>query len=399
MDARDRPFVHELVFGVSRLRGRLDHLLDRSVHGGLGRLEPAVLEVLRLAAYQLLYMDSVPPYAAISQAVSQTRKVSGAKAAGLANAVLRKVAGEGDGRELFPDPEAHPVRFLSTWGSHPAWLVERWLARWPFDDVRALVSADNRPPALALRPLAATPQEAVASLAAAGIEARPVDDGSGCVLLPSGTVPEDALAILPAVVQDPGAALVAAYATPPSGTMVADLCAAPGGKVLVAAGEARYTVACDRSELRMGMVRDNARRTGRRVGLVVADARRPAVRDADVVLLDVPCTGTGTLRRHPDARWRLTPESVGELAGLQRSMLEAGADLVRPGGLLVYSTCTLEPEENEDQVERFLESRPDFAVEPGDVPSRVLDGEGRLVVLPWKTGFDGAFAARLRRVG
>jgi 16S rRNA (cytosine967-C5)-methyltransferase len=146
------------------------------------------------------------------------------------------------------------------------------------------------------------------------------------------------------------------------------------------------------------MVRDNAARTERRVGLAVADARRPPLRHVDVVLLDAPCTGTGTLARRPDARWRLTPGSIGEMADLQADMLRAAADVVAPGGLLVYSTCTLEPEENEDRIEALLAARGDFRLEATDaVPPEVLDGRGQLVVLPQDTGFDGAFAARLRR--
>ena len=150
----------------------------------------------------------------------------------------------------------------------------------------------------------------------------------------------------------------------------------------------------------MHMVRDNARRTGREMGFVVADARQPPVEAVDVVLLDVPCTGTGTLSRHPDARWRLRPESIDEMASLQSEMLEAAADVVAPGGLLVYSTCTLEPEENVERVHAFLRSCPDFEVEaPGSVPAEYVDPEGLLCVTPHGTGFDGAFAARLRKAG
>ena len=146
------------------------------------------------------------------------------------------------------------------------------------------------------------------------------------------------------------------------------------------------------------MVQENAERTGRAVMPVVADAIHPPIRCVDVVLLDVPCTGTGTFSRHPDARWRLDAGSVGDMARLQAHMLGAAADLVRPGGHLVYSTCTLEPEENEEQVMAFLDARTDYRVETTEaVPARHLDEEGRLFVTPQDTGFDGAFAARLRR--
>lgn len=149
----------------------------------------------------------------------------------------------------------------------------------------------------------------------------------------------------------------------------------------------------------MRLVRDNVRRTGQSLGMVVADARRPPLTSADAVVLDVPCTGTGTLGRHPDGRWRLETEAMNDMIKLQREILEAGARLVRPGGLLVYSTCTLEPEENQEQVGGFLERHPEFALEPSEaVPGEYLDDQGYLAVLPHVHGFDGAFAARLRRV-
>lgn len=399
LEPRDRAFLHELVYGVSRLRGRLDHLLGRRVHGGADRLDPPVLEVLRLGAYQILYMGGVPRYAAVSQAVDQARSVSGQGAAGLVNAVLRGVAEDGDGPGLFPDFETDPAGFLERWGSHPRWLVDRWLARWPPDEVRALVEADNRRSPLYLVPLDGTPEEAREALEAKGVRSRPVGRGTSCLHLRAGTRPAAALDALPSYIQDPGAHLVTRYADVPSGTKVADLCAAPGGKAMALATRASYTLAADRSEVRIRMIRDNVRRTGARMGLVVADARRPPLVAAEAVLLDVPCTGTGTLGRHPDGRWRLKPESMNDMIHLQREILDAGAGLVPPGGLLVYATCSLEPEENHEQVAAFLSRRPDFRVEATGAPGKeYLDGDGFLSVTPQRHGFDGAFAARMRRV-
>lgn len=152
------------------------------------------------------------------------------------------------------------------------------------------------------------------------------------------------------------------------------------------------------------MVKDNAHRTGRRLDLVVADAVRPSLSPVDVVLLDAPCSGTGTLARHPDARWRLTSEGIDDMAALQTRMLDAAAELVRLDGLLVYSTCTLEPEENEDRVSDFLARHGGFSIEPTDAVDRTnrhegfVDSEGYLRVEPWRSGYDGSFAARLRRV-
>lgn len=368
---------------------------------GLESVDPTVLELLRLGAYQVLHMDGVPPYAAVSETVDQVRAVAGDRPSGFVNAVLRKVHAEGEGPERFPDPSSNPLGFLSTWGSHPEWLVRRWLARWDAADVRRLVEADNRRPPTYLVPLSLEPSDAVERLAAAGIRSVEPVTGTGCLRLGGGAGVSEALQALPgSVVQDPAANLVSRYADVPPSMMIADFCAAPGGKVLALSGRSSKILAADRSESRIRMVRDNARRTGRHLTLVVADALHPAVERADAVLLDVPCSGTGTLARHPDARWRLRPESIDELATLQGRMLDAAAAVVAPGGLLVYSTCTLEPEENEDRVDAFLGAWPDFVVEPSDaVDAALLNGSGCLVVMPHETGFDGAFAARLRRAG
>jgi 16S rRNA (cytosine967-C5)-methyltransferase len=248
-------------------------------------------------------------------------------------------------------------------------------------------------------PLEDTPDAAAAELARAGLAATAIGGASPRVQLGEDVSPSDALAALPrAIVQDTASNLVTRYADVPRGTKVADLCAAPGGKTLAVADRPIYTLAADRSESRLHMVKENARRVGRPLGLVVADARRPPLRQVDVVLLDAPCSGTGTFARRPDARWRLRPESVGELVAVQKEMLDAAAAVVAPGGLLVYSTCSLEPEENQEQIGAFLGRHLDFSVEPTDaVPSAHLDASGRLFVTPQETGSDGAFAARLRR--
>lgn len=397
---RDRAWVHELVYGTARLRGRLDHLLDHHLHRGIGSVDPALLDLLRLGAYQLLHMDSVPAYAAVSQAVEQARKTAGTRGAGaMVNAVLRAVARTGEDRDLFPSFEEDPAGHLSTWGSHPRWLVERWLARWPADRVRSLVDAGNRIPSLTVVPLDGDVAGALDRLSGAGIPGMAVRGGTSALELPPGTDPEAVLAALPgAVVQDPGASLVVPYADPPREGPVADLCAAPGGKALVLAGRGVYVCAADRSPARLALVRENAVRAGVRIGLAVARAERPAIRPVPFVLLDAPCTGTGTLRRHPDARWRLRPRDVERMAAVQRRMLDGAAGAVEPGGLLVYATCSLEAEENEEGVDAFLGRHPGFRLEgPGPVDGRYIDGRGRLRVFPGDTGFDGAFAARLRR--
>jgi 16S rRNA (cytosine967-C5)-methyltransferase len=201
-------------------------------------------------------------------------------------------------------------------------------------------------------------------------------------------------------VQDPGSTLVTQYAAIPQDAVVADLCAAPGGKALELSRAARIVIAADRSAQRLGRLLDNrARLEADNVLVTVGDARFPVVREMDAVLIDVPCTGTGTFRRHPDARWRLKVSDLSVMGALQASILRAAAKVVKRGGLLIYSTCSLEPEENELQVEEFLSRNPEWKLDPppaGTVPSETMDG-GYLRVLPQLHGSDGAFAARLRR--
>jgi 16S rRNA (cytosine967-C5)-methyltransferase len=344
-------------------------------------------------------MDSVPKYAAVSATIDQVREQAGAGPTGFANAVLRKVAAAGDALSLYPAWETDPAGFLATWGSHPRWLVERWLGRWDAASVRRLVESDNRRPESYLVPLGTEASTAGHRLAARGIDVEAVGEGSRCLRLPAGSnIPDSLDAASPAIIQDPAANLVSSYADVPSGTMVADLCAAPGGKVLALPALPGFTLAADRSEPRIRMLRENARRTGTALAVVVADALHPPIVEAGVVLLDVPCTGTGTLARHPDARWRLREESIAEMSALQSQLLSAAADVVAQDGLLVYSTCSLEAEENEGVVEAFLADHSHFEMAPtAAVPDQWLDGEGRLVVRPQDGGFDGSFAARMRR--
>jgi 16S rRNA (cytosine967-C5)-methyltransferase len=200
--------------------------------------------------------------------------------------------------------------------------------------------------------------------------------------------------------QDPASTLVTQYACVPTGASAADLCAAPGGKSVELSRNAAQVFSSDLSPSRMRRVVENAKRLEiPTMHAYVADARFPAIRPVDVVLVDAPCTGTGTFRRHPDARWRLKISDLAVMSSLQRTILRAAASVVKPGGLLVYSTCSLEPEENDEQIDRFLAENPGWRLDPppeGTVPATVLDA-GRLRVLPQRHGTDGAFAARLRR--
>lgn len=396
---RDRAWAHEAAYGALRLRGRLDHVLDQLVKGGISRLEPDVLDVLRLGAYQLLEMSGVTSYAAVSESVELARAAGAARATGLVNGVLRAL-GRRRASLGFPDPETEPAAYLATWGSHPRWLVERWLERWGYEATRALVEANNSRPDLYVRVLGDA-ASAAAALAELEIQAQPVPYAEDSLRIGEAANVAQVLTAIPAVVQDPAASLVVQFADVPPGSVVADLCAAPGGKALVASERAGRVIAADVSRLRLGRLRENIGRLAleSRVIPLLADARQPPLQGIDVVLLDAPCTGTGTFRRHPDGRWRVSPADLRALATLQREMLDAAAAVVVPGGLLIYSTCSLEPEENELQVDGFLVRHPDYDREPPDesVTDSMVTPAGDLLVVPQEWGADGSYAARLRK--
>ena len=404
LDARDRRWTQELVFGMLRRRAILDALLSDRVNGGLARLDADLTDILRLGVYQLLQMRSVPPYAAIAQSVELAKRRHGIGASKLANAVLRRVDRERhDEAAMTPPLPVDPIDALALTRSHPRWLVARWVERFGADDARALLDCNNVEAPMCIRPFGVVREQLETMLEAAGVavaDAPMVEDG----LAISG---QAALSELGAFrqglffVQDPAATLVTRYAAIPVGATVVDVCASPGGKSFELARTASLVIAADRSPSRLQRMRQNVLRLdARNVVLVATDARELALTAVDAVLVDAPCTGTGTFRRHPDARWRLRISDLAVSAAAQRAILHGAASLVRAGGLLIYSTCSLEPEENEAQVEHFLVQHPHFALEAppdGTMPASVMDGEV-LRVLPHRHGVDGAFAARLRRV-
>jgi 16S rRNA (cytosine967-C5)-methyltransferase len=278
-------------------------------------------------------------------------------------------------------------------------MVERWLARWPAEEVRRLVDYNNQRPPVYLS-VAREREEAVRRLREAGFEAEGVGSNRCSIRLESGE-PRRALEQVEAVVQDPGAAAVVDYMALEPAAEVVDLCAAPGGKAALLAGRGHEVWAIDIARTRVARLLENRDRLGlSRLHVLIADSTRPPIRAARAVLLDAPCSGTGTLARHPDARWRLRPADLEVLLDLQWRLLDAAADMVAPDGMLVYATCSLEQEENEDQVRSFLSRRADFVFDrPSDLPELdgLLGAEGQLCVFPQRDGMDGAYAARLRR--
>jgi len=383
--------------GVLRHQDALDDRLARLVRLGWDSVAPPLRDLLRLGAYQLLYLDRIPPHAAVSTAVELAREVAGKAPSGFVNAVLRRL-----GREAAPGPlvsSADPVAALAREHTHPEWLVAGWVARFGADGAAALLRWNNGRPPLVLQPARQDLATLAALLEAGGITAVPAPFGAGLVVEATrpGELPGYAEGAF--FVQDAAQAMVARFADIPDGASVLDACAAPGGKAIALGRRARVLVAAERNRRRLARLHENLRRAGSgHEQVIIADAIAPPVRLLDAVLLDAPCLGTGTFARHPDARLHVTPTALRELARTQAALLEGVAKVVRPGGLLVYATCSLEPEENEEQVARFLDGHPDFHREAtGAVPPECLSPEGDLALLPHRHGTDGAYAARLRR--
>ena len=405
LEQKDKAWSRKVSYGILRFRGRIDHILRLNIRRGFDDVDPAVLNVLRIGLYETFYMDGIPRYAAVSQAV-ELAKVVGKSSAGFVNAVLRSSAKGGVGQENFPEQDADPVGYFSTWGSHPDWLIERWLSRWSAQEVGALVAVNNRVPPIFLNYLQEDTSTAITRLENSGIQAEEIE-GTSCVVLKTTGSLERAMTLTSSIVQDPAAALVPAYMDVEGHELVVDLCAAPGGKTLALAAKGNPVIASDLSFDRLMLLRSNLFRlqgltaNGRSLDtkMVQGDACQPFIKKAAAILVDVPCTGTGTLRRNPDIRWKISEKSIGEMAIRQSKILDSVVELIPVDGILVYSTCSLELEENSDQIKRFLETYPHFRLEPGKgVDGKYLDYQGQLHVLPQEFGFDGSFAARMRRI-
>ncbi|MFL6187051.1 MAG: transcription antitermination factor NusB [Actinomycetes bacterium] len=384
----DRAAATDLVYGSLRMRAALDFALAPLSRQPLDRLEPLVLRGLRLGAYALLF-GGTAPHAAVAETVGAVARAGHRGQAGYVNAVLRRLAAA---PPAWPDPDRDPVGWATTRGSHPAWIVEEALARLGPEEMRALVEADNTRPEVSLR---ATPgrvgrDELLAELAA-GVSARPSPLSPDCVLLERGD-PGRLPAVREgrAVVQDAASALVAPAVGTGPGDLVADLAAGPGGKAGHLAALGTRVLAVELHPGRARLVAETARRLGvaDRLHTVVGDGRRPPLRpaSADAALVDAPCTNLGSLRRRPEARWRHGPEDLPELVELQLELLEAAADVVRPGGTVLYSVCTWTGAETDGVVAELLERREELR----------LDETRQL--WPHRDGADGMFLARWFKV-
>ncbi len=397
-DERDRGLLHELVLGTLRWLRRLDHVLDRASHRGIGEIDPVLLAPLRIAAYQLLFLDRIPAHAAVDEAVEEAHSLTHRGGASYVNAVLRAIARAprlGD----WPVEDSDPVHRMAVETSHPDFLVERWLAVYGAERTRALLAANNRPKPMQLLAFCDRGgRELLAErLIDEGLEVEPSPLSLlGLTVRRGDPLATAAFARGDLYVQDEASQAAALIPPPRPGERVLDAAAAPGGKAFaLAAREPSVALTLgDVSLERLAIVRANLARLRRSAPLLAADAGRPPFAAAahtgggfDRVVLDLPCTGTGTLRKHPELKWRISRDEIGRLAGQAGRMLDGAAECLGPGGHLVAITCSIEPEENERVVERFLERRPGFLPLPlaGLLPPPLdagIDAPGRWRVLP-----------------
>lgn len=420
-DRRARAFLTDLVQGVLRHRGSLDWMIERASGRAPGMITPVLLDLLRLGAYQLRF-TRVPAYAAVDESVRLAHGIGGRKAAGFVNAVLRAIApgpgpvGPGHEDALAPPArDVDPAGHLAIRHAHPRWLVERWMGRLGLDGAETLCQANNTIPPLTVRvnTLKGSREGLMDHLEAEGVAATPSR------VSPAGLIVTDLRRPIASLAsyrtgwfypQDEGAQLVGLAVAPRPGQRILDACAAPGGKathlaeLMEGQGE---VVALDVDPRRLGLISDNATRLGS--GIVAGragDGTRPPAwlrdRPFDAILIDAPCSGLGVLRRHPDGKWQKPAGLITRMAVLQRRLLEALASpaILRPGGTLIYSTCSTEPDENEAVIEAFLARHSELVVEDlrRVLPAAAADfitPKGFLFTQGNSDGMDVFFVARL----
>lgn len=404
----DRALATELVNGVLRRRMTLDAVIGRFYLHRYEKAAPVLKNILRMGAYQLIYLNRIPQWAAVSESVALARKYKGERMARLANAVLRNITPEGAAPENLSGEREGTAR-MAVIASHPEWLLERWITSYGKERTEAIVDYNNRTPLTGFRinTLKNAPHEFFAKH---GTQSEPpIPTGLGNFFLSSDFSGfEAAIKQGLLTVQNPSQGLACLLCNPAAGSTVLDLCAAPGGKSTFL-GELMQNRGSITSVDLYGTKLQKLTVHSGELGITIIT---PAVADArsfqpetppDSILLDAPCSGTGVLARRAELRWKLTPQMIAELVRLQEELLEHAASLLAPDGTLVYATCSIEPEENELQIDAFLGRHPEFRRDPsgGALPepfASEASKNGSILTLPGRSeGFDGGFAQRMKK--
>jgi 16S rRNA (cytosine967-C5)-methyltransferase len=414
----DRGLVSELVYGVVRRQRSLDALIDLLGKKKARQQPPDLRLILHLGLYQLRYLSQIPESAAVNTTVELAKTNGLSKLSGVVNGLLREYIRQAVDSDPLVLPE-NPVERLGIFHSFPNWIVEIWLKQLPLEEANQLCAWFNQSPTTDLRVnLLKTSVEA--------LETVLVDAGLSVTRLPhlpqalrlTGSLGQ--IKQLPGyregwwIVQDSSAQLVTHLLDPQPGETVIDACAAPGGKTTHIAElmeDKGIIWACDRDSKRLKKVRENAERLQlRSIKICAGDIRkltqfteksdRAGICEADRVLLDAPCSGLGTLHKRPDIRWRQTPEKIRELSLLQRELLKQAATWLKPGGILVYATCTLNPQENEEVIQSFLETHSNWTIEPplsSSPADHFKTSEGWIKIYPHQHHMDGFFMVKLKK--
>ena len=423
-EGRERRLANGLVYGVIRWQKQLDWVLNQFINPKF-QLDARHRNILRLGAFQLLHLDGIPAHAAIFETVqlatSPRRKSSGrGKTAGFINAVLRSIQREGT-RVAYPPLDTNPIEHIAFSQSYPTWLVKQWLQTHDVSWTLAFCRASNQTAPLAFRvnTLLTQREKVCQFLEMKGLPASLSKIAPDGIALENRTITtfdtageltlKDILNRNDIYVQDESAMLVAHLLSPEDAGFIVDICASPGGKTTHLAhlmGNTGKIIAVDVSAEKIALLQKNCRRVeAHNVETRVMDATKADlafIKTADAVLIDAPCSGFGTLRRHPDIRWNKTLKQVRALSEIQYNLLKNAAPHIKPGGILVYSTCSIEPMENEEVIQRFLADFPMYTVENArrflpDVPLSAITPQGFVQTFPHKHRIDGAFAARLRK--
>ena len=407
MSGPDKALLYEIVHGVVRWQGRLDWILNGFYKGTFSKAIPNLKNALRVALYQILFLDRVPDYAAVNEVVEFVKKLQGQKPADLVNAVLRNII-RSKNAIRYPDPGEDLVGYLAAYYSHPSWMVKRYIARFGREDTEKLLAANNEKPYLTLRinALKTKPDEFKALLESVGLKYRQgayLPEFFKLMNLTNITA-WDYYTKGYFNIQDESAGLACRLLDVQEGQRVLDMCAAPGGKTAYIAAlmhSRGEVVAIDRFESRLKLLQKNMTRLSVDcVRIVEADALEYKSLPFDRVLVDAPCSGSGTLSKKPDIKWKKDLFDIRDLNILQSKLLAKAASLVKVGGVIVYSTCSIEPEENFEIVKKFLNENPNFKFETAKdkFPEDIIDEHGCIQTLPHIHKTDGAFAARLVRI-
>ena len=406
LKSNDKALLYEIVHGVIRYLGRIDWVLKGFYKGQFSKCIPNVKNSMRVALYQILFLDKVPDYAAVNEAVDFVKKLQGEKAANLTNAVLRNIIRNKKGIR-YPKRDEDLIGYLSAYHSHPSWMVKRWLARYGEEFTENLLEKNNNRPTISLRVngLVSDSDEISRLLKTVDISFTKGKYLPNFIKLKSMSNIAEWEFFTKGYfsIQDESTGFSCYLLDPKENDRVLDLFAAPGGKTSLLAdlmenkGE---IVAIDKYDSRLNLLKQNLKRLSiTNVKPIEADALEFEDDEKfDKILLDVPCSGLGTISKKPDIKWRRDISDIRKLSELQPRLLEKGASLLKPGGELVFSTCTIEPEENFDVIKKFLEKHKEFElIEATNYFEKELVGEnGCLQTYPNIHGIDGAFAAKLK---